>query len=224
MLTSVLLGLAIGAPTAYESAMADLERDRRSLALEYRRARTRAAKRAVLEKAEKTVLEALEQRLLPAWYGTPWAFGGRTDTPKEGAIACGTFVGTVLEDAGFVVNRIALGRLASEHIALVLTSERNLRRYRNRPVEAVERELIGWGRGLYMVGLDRHAGLAIVRADGTARFVHSSYYDPMSVVSEPLSGDNPFADSRYRVLARLLDADMMKKWLRATRFRVPRRS
>ena len=218
-----LLGLFLLA-TPYDTARADLETRRSALAVEWRTAETKPEKRAVLERARATVLGALEHELLPAWYGTPWAFGGHTNVPKKGAIACGTFVGTVLAHAGFEVERIPLGRLASEHIALVLTSERNLKRYSDRPVQAVERDLLKWGRGLYMVGLDRHAGLAIVRADGTVRFVHASYYEPMSVVSEPLAGNNPFADSRYRVLAKLLGPDMMKKWLTGARFRVRPRS
>ncbi len=155
---------------------------------------------------------------MPAWLGTPWTMGGRSKVPKEGTIACGTFVGTVLHHSGFRLNRIKLGRLASEHIALSLTHNRNLRRYSNRPAREVVDDVQRWGYGLYAVGLDTHAGLIFVNKAGQARFIHSSFYGAGTVVDEPLAGDNPFDFSRYRVVAKLLDDAMMKKWLLGRRF------
>ena len=195
-----------------------IEVRRNRLAKRFREARSKGERRRVLALARSTALSALRDQILPAWYGTAWAFSGRSDTPKQGAIACGTFVGTVLRDVGFRLNRIAMGRLASEHIALSLTTEARLRRYSDRPAIGVEREVQAWGPGLYMIGLDYHAGLVLVDAARKARFIHSSGYRVMSVVSESLTGDNPFALSRYRVVAKLLDDRMMTKWLRGARF------
>lgn len=75
-----------------------------------------------------------------------------------------------------------------------------------------------WGPGLYVVGLDDHAGLAVVDDAGRAHFIHASYYAPAEVKREPFSDHNPLADSKYRVFAKLLDDRMMARWLRGHRF------
>lgn len=205
----------------YATSKERLEKRRRTLARRYGRAGWEGRK-AVLAEARRTVLDAIWQDLFPAWYGTPWAYGGRTRTPGDGEIACGTFVATVLADAGFRLNRIRMGRLASEHIAKSLTGEANVRRYSNRPVSHIDRELLEWGPGLYVVGLDMHAGLIFVHPEYGARFVHSSYVGKSAVVSETLSGENPFAYSRYRVLAKLFDDQMMRRWIKGYRFKAQR--
>jgi hypothetical protein len=211
------LFLALAAGTTYDSARIGLEEQRIALASELRRAKKRRDKVEIYARARAAILTSLSTELLPAWYGTIWAFHGKTDTPRKGEIACGIFVATVLEHAGFRLNRIDIGRLASEHIALSLTAERNLRRFSDKPVEEVEREIVAWGPGLYAVGLDSHAGLALVDEAG-ARFIHSSVYAPGNVRSEPFAGNNPLAHSRYRVFAKLLDDEMIDRWLRGRAF------
>jgi hypothetical protein len=171
-----------------------------------------------LDTAGDTVLTALRDTLLPAWKGTPWAFSGLARQPGAQPIACGTYVATVLKDAGFQLDRVAMGRLASEHIALSLTTNENVRRYSDRPISEVQDELRTWGPGLYMVGMDYHAGLVVVHPDLRISFEHSSVYPPGTVVSEPIIGDNPLSHSRYRVVARLLDSAMMRRWLLGQRF------
>jgi len=219
MWSAVTLSLTLMVPSStYDSARARLEAERVELGSEFRKARTQVAKQKVIRRARVVLLESLTEEIVPAWLGTPWTMGGRSKIPKEGTIACGTFVGTVLHHSGFRLNRIRLGRLASEHIALSLTHNRNLRRYRNRPAQEVVDDVQRWGYGLYAVGLDTHAGLIFVNKAGKARFIHSSFYGAGTVVDEPLAGDNPFDFSRYRVVAKLLDDTMMKKWLLGRRF------
>jgi hypothetical protein len=79
-------------------------------------------------------------------------------------------------------------------------------------------EVVAWGPGLYMVGLDDHAALAIVDREGKPWLLHSSIVGTSAVVKEPLRGPNPFAASRYRVIARLLDRVMVRAWLEGRRF------
>lgn len=212
---SVALLLA-AAPPSYELARARLEEARIAYAVELERAKD---KDEVLDRASATLFQAISEELLPAWTGTPWAFHGTSATPGSGEIACGMFVGTILEHAGFRVDRIALGRLASERIALTLTGEHNLRRWRLVPVELVEREVSLWGEGLYMVGLDYHAAFIVVDSSARVSLVHSSYYWPGSVRSEPVTGNNPFRDSKYRVIAKLLDRRMVRKWILGRTFK-----
>src|ERR1043165_5518098 len=59
-------------------------------------------------------LRNITQEIFTYWYGTDWDFNGTTQTPKQGKIACGFFVTTVLRDAGFDLPRIAWAQLPSE--------------------------------------------------------------------------------------------------------------
>lgn len=206
------------ASSEYESTRAEVEAKRQELRQSFQRARTQRAKDRVLDEGSQFLFRAITEELAPHWYGTRWDFAGLTSKPKQGAIACGTFVATLLEHAGFRLDRVQMGRLASEHIALSLTREAQLRRYRSRPVDEVVQDVVSWGPGLYMVGLDNHAALALVDEAGTPWLLHSSYVGTSEVVKEPLGGPNPFSASRYRVVARLLDREMVKGWLLGSRF------
>src|SRR5579859_7168832 len=106
---SVLFALMILAqtppplPTAtpdYEVALEAFEARRVDLEKQYRRARG-PARVAVLESARTVVFASIRDTILPAWSGTPWDFYGTAERPREGTIACGYFVATVLRDAGF---------------------------------------------------------------------------------------------------------------------------
>ena len=73
-----MLLLATAAPRSdYEIHRDALERRRVALAARYRRA-PRAERRRLEDEAGALVLEQLSEQILPAWYGTPWAFHGTT--------------------------------------------------------------------------------------------------------------------------------------------------
>lgn len=197
----------------YDRERAQLELERRYLSDEIRRAQTPGERAELLSFARGRVLATLDRALIPAWEGTPWSFSGTSERPGEGSIACGFFVGTLLEHAGFRVDRLALGRLASEHIAKSLAGSRALRRYSDVEPEVVAADLLEMGPGLYAIGLDFHAAWARVTDDGQLWFIHSTVYGKGGVLIEPLLGDNPFFHSRYRVVAKLLGDRMMESWL-----------
>lgn len=170
-----------------------------------------AGRAALVDSARTYLFDRITLDLLPAWYGTPWDFNGITRTPRQGKIACGYFVNTVLLDAGFRLPRIKWSQLGAEAITVKLSDR--IKRFRDRPVSEVETYLRVEGDGLYKVGLDNHVGFIVVR-DGRARFVHSSYYQPETgVMSEPLEGNNPLAHSRYRIIGHLLGDEMMRAWI-----------
>jgi hypothetical protein len=196
----------------YGHLLDEIMEERGRYRTKYIAARTDADRKRIVCEARDHVYRTIVDRILPCWYGTAWEFNGSTDTPGVGAIACGTFVGTVLRDAGFNTDRIAQGRQPSEDIIKNFTSVKSIRRYSNAPVSRIETDLQAAGDGLYVVGLDIHAGLITVK-NGQARFVHSSYYPPQKVVSESLSGHNPFNDSKYRVTGRILEDEMIRKWI-----------
>ena len=211
------VGSASTSTSAYTERIEDLAARRRALATAYRRA-TDSGRSRILALARREVLNTITAELAPAWYGTPWRYSGRTDRPRDDAIACGTFVATLLRDAGFRLNRIALGRLASEHIAQSLTAKAHIRRYRNRPGDEVAADVEHWGEGLYVLGLDYHAALVHVDDRGHSSVIHSSYYEGR-VLAEPLRTELGFRLSRYRVVAKLLTDPMMRKWLKGETFK-----
>lgn len=208
-----MLALLLAASTAalpYDQLKRSIE-ERRS-AFQERYACADSAEQALLvDSARAYLIDRIALDLLPAWHGTRWDFNGTTRTPKQGAIACGYFVNTVLQDAGFRLPRIKWSQMAAEPI-MVKTCHA-IRRFRDRPVSDLEAYVREQGDGLYKVGLDHHVGF-IVKRGQSIRFVHSNYYRPeVGVMSEPLEGNNPLAHSSYRIVGKLLGDAMMRAWL-----------
>lgn len=158
---------------------------------------------------EKTIIEDL----FPCWMGTPWDFNGVSQKPGEGAIACGYFVSTILRDAGYRVERAKLGQQASQVIIKTMTTDDLIKITSNSSMENMVQVFRNRGDGLYIVGLDKHAGFVTVKGDKMS-FVHSSYYTPpLAVCAEPIQGKNPFADSAYRVIGKIPGEESVKRWI-----------
>src|SRR5262249_40669045 len=89
-------------------------------------------------------------------------------------------------------------------------------RYGNLSGEELEQRLVGLGDGLYVVGLNIHVGF--IGGDGShARFVHSSYRRPGTVVGEPVASSMAIALSRskgYWVSPLFKDDRIVEMWLR----------
>ena len=214
LLLFALITTAINAqtPATYQRDIRRLDAQRTALAQKL--VADSAARNHVLDSARTILRDALANKLLPSWYGTPWDFNGMTRIPGQGTLACGYFVNTVLLDAGFVLPRIRWSQLAAEPVILKLAPK--AKRFRDKSVGDVEKWLGEQGDGLYTVGLDNHVGF-ITRRNGTSRFGHSNYYHrDIGVMAEPLDGDNPFTHSRYRIIGKLLDDQMMEAWLQGT--------
>ncbi|MCL2178160.1 MAG: hypothetical protein FWC28_07685 [Proteobacteria bacterium] len=204
------------APVPYKTLLAHIASEQLRLQALYQQ--PRADKAAIIAKARQYILQRLVLDVFPAWYGTPWAFYGTSATPKQGAVACGYFVFGVLRDVGFKLPRAKLAQLPSETAIQHLVSPKQLKRFSKASLEQIGEHLSKHGHGLYLAGLDSHIGFVVYDEKG-ARFVHSSYYNPpLAVVSEPLEGPNPFYDSKYRVIAPLLDDTMLQRWLSGEAF------
>jgi hypothetical protein len=214
----LILSLAT-APSDYVTLKASIEEQR--TAYEQRYENADSAQRATLILEARTYLfDRITMDIIPSWYGTPWDFNGTTRTPGQWTIACGYFVNTVLQDAGFRLPRIKWSQQAAEPITLKLAG--TVKRFRDRPVSEVEAYVLAKGDGLYKVGLDSHVGFIVVR-NGVARFVHSNYYQrDIGVMSEPLVGNNPLAHSHYRILGHLLDDALMVDWITGRDLAMPR--
>lgn len=146
-----------------------------------------------------------------SWYNTPWTFHGHSQTPGEGSIACGYFVTTTLRDMGFNIPRIKWAQQASEYMIKKMTAD--IKRFQQKPMKDVVDYINTKGDGLYIVGLDSHVGY-IYNLEGKMSFVHANYYQPqIGVMSEPLIGRNPLNDSKYRVIGKIFDREMVQNWI-----------
>jgi hypothetical protein len=194
-------------PVTYTELKASIVQHRAELGAAYGRS---IRKDTVITTARAYLLAAIDAQF-EHWKGTPWDFNGTTRTPGEGTIACGYFVTTVLQDAGFDLPRYKWAQLAAE--PMIRKVAPTGKAFSNVPVATVEAWLMQQGEGLYAVGLDSHVGFIHVKG-GEVRFVHSNYYQrEIGVMAEPLDGRNPLADSHYRYIGKLLDDDMVKRWL-----------
>ena len=191
---------------------------------EARRARlaarwARGGDRAALVRPTAQAIQAQVRRVASRWLGTRWGLGApQTRTPGEGKINCGTFVGTVLRDAGFVVDVDHLQRQPSQLIIASFVGARRVRKWSNASMERFLADLRRMGPGLYIIGLDFHVGLLLQSGD-EVRFVHASYLTK-TVVDEPAAAARPIADSKYRVVGKLLDRGNLRDWLEGNRIRV----
>jgi len=173
------------------------------------------SKGSVINEAQLFLLSDIN-KYFEAWYGTPWDFNGHTRTPRNGKIACGYFITTVLHDMGFRIPRIKWAQLGAEGIIKKMTTD--IKRFRNAPMTDIVMYIKAKGEGLYIVGLDCHVGFVYYTQDKMA-FVHSNYYrKDRGVMSEPLIGRNPLNDSKYRIIGKILDKEMTRKWILNTTF------
>jgi len=201
-------------PKAYAVLTKDLERGRKGMAERHRKART-AAERAAVEAEARSVLETALPAMMHCWLGTPWDFNGTAKGPGKGKIACGYFVATVLQDAGFRVDRYQLAQQASGNImrsflakeACVLSVGEDYQAFASR-VEKHE-------PGVYVVGLDTHVAFLVVGSDGF-RFIHSSGSRPWCVVDEGRAEAGVLQRSSWRMLGNLTaDSTVLRRWLKA---------
>jgi len=176
-----------------------------------------AKQRDLVREAQVYLTAIISDSLFSHWYGTPWNFNGTTRVPKQGAIACGYFVTAILGDAGFRIPRVKWAQSASELVIVRIAS--NVQRFRNQPVSKLIDYLSNQGDGLYIVGLDNHVGF-ISKSGSNYRFIHSNYYRPeIGVMAELLEGQNPLNDSRYRIVGKILDAEMTRNWINGVEYK-----
>lgn len=194
----------------YADLILSVEKQRVAFQKEYQEA-DESDQIAIEEEAASYLLEKITHDFFDQWYGTEWDFNGTTRTPRQGKIACGYFITTVLSDAGFKIPRVKWAQQASEYYITRMTSE--VKRFSNQTPEYMKNYFLKNTDGLYVVGLDSHVGFVYKTGDEVT-FTHASYYDPkIGVQTERLDGDNPFAKSAYRVVGRILNREMVRKWI-----------
>lgn len=162
---------------------------------------------------QDSIVIKIVKDIIPYWYGTPWEFYGTTEKPKQGGIACGYFVTTILKHAGYNIEKNKLAQQASELIIKSLVSEKYIKRFSYTPIEKFVNSVKEMGEGLYIVGLDIHVGFIYVN-NQDVYFIHSSYIEPRCVVKEIAVESKILASSEYRVIGKIsADPDLTEKWL-----------
>lgn len=200
-------------PQHYDRLLTKIESERVDLAQRYQQATSAAEQAPIVAQARDLLIRSIYNGIFPSWYGTRWDFNGTTEVPRQGKIACGYFVSTVLRDAGWRVQRTRLAQQASENIILSLTTEPHIKRFRRIPIADFVKTVKDWGPGIYVVGLDIHIGF-IVNDGDEVYFVHSSYVDPFMVVKETALDSKILQTSAYRVLGRITaDDEFIQSWL-----------
>ncbi len=200
---------------SYQTKLKLIEAERLKLANLYRNS---VNKNDALEKTRTLLISSIDQNIFPYWYGTDWDFYGTTQIPKEGKIACGYFVTTVLRDVGVKLNRVSLAQQASENIIKSLTTESFINRFRNVAIDKFVEEISKLGEGLYIVGLDNHVGF-ILNDGNKVYFVHSSYVEPSKVIKEIALTSPILSSSKYRIVGKIsADDSFLRKWLNQSNF------
>jgi hypothetical protein len=200
-------------PQHYDDLLTKVESDRVKLASRYQQATSEAERVWIVAQARETVIRSIYTKIFSNWYGTGWDFNGTTEVPRQGKIACGYFVSTVLRDAGWRVQRARLAQQASENIIMSLTGEPYIKRFRHVAIGDFVKTVKEWGAGIYVVGLDIHTGF-IVNDGDEVYFVHSSYVEPFAVVKEMALDSKILQSSEYRVLGKITaDEGLIAKWL-----------
>ncbi len=134
------------------------------------------------------------------WIGTPYDFYGCPKDPQNGGIACGHFVGRVMEEVGMPYSSIKMGQQPAENIIKNLCSPETISRFSDVPYSKFKEAVISNGEGMYIVGLDCHVGFLHVHKRDVS-FIHSG--PSAGVVAESPPTSSLLTQSRYRVIGRL---------------------
>jgi hypothetical protein len=211
------LNIRLSPKGTYTSAKRSITVKKEAIARNY----GRYSRNGTLYTVAKTALEdGIINGLIPFWYGTEWDFYGYTSVPKQGKIACGYFVSTVLQHGGFILNRYTLAQQGGYNEARSIQTSDSVQIYRSGFDDFVQAFKKNNEEGLYFVGLDCHVGFLLYRA-GELLFIHSSYVDPLCVVIEKAAVSPTFnATSAYTVASLSTNKVLIDKWIHGTRIAI----
>lgn len=205
--------------TLYTRMCRNLARERKALGKRWESATSKAKKDAVLGEARTLLLSRLSDSLFVCWYGTGWDFNGTSTCPRQGNIACGYFVTTLLKHAGFDINRTHLAQVASSEMIKAFCPPEKIKIITNNQTKKLFDHIKSKPDGIFIVGLDNHTGF-IVKEGADIDFVHSNYLsDVDKVVREPLEESEIIKTNGYFMVGDLSHSDAtMEKWINGKKF------
>ena len=193
----------------YPITLSTIENKRTVFATAYQEAVSQQQKSKIISQARIYLEKMMVADVFPAWYGNPWTFNGDASQPFEGTVACGSFVENTLVNTGFRLDQ-RLSAQPSETIIKNLLTSNNVKRFSNVPMDDFIGSVKANGDGLYVVGLDTHVGYLNV-ANGEVDFIHSHGY--LFVMSEAAKRSITLRNSKYKVIGKLFDDELVEKWL-----------
>lgn len=168
---------------------------------------------SVLLASGKYLQQLIYTDLFNYWKGTPWNFYGTSTIPGKGAIACGYFVTTLLQDAGVKLGRVKLAETYSEDMIKSLVTKEHISKYVPLNLEKFIRNITKVESAVYIVGLDNHTGFIVVE-NHEAWFIHSSFVGCSCVAKEKATESGILQRNRYLVAGCLTgDTVFLKKWM-----------
>ncbi len=215
----VVLGIFSGSAKAetgqnYSDSIEAIAKRRGVLAKEWRVNPSARLQNAI----ESEIISSVEE-LFGYWLGTTWALGApQTTTPQSGKINCGTFVGRILHDSGFVVKVKKLQRQPSQLIIKSFVGRGRIRKFSNAKMDKFLLSVREMGPGLFIIGLDFHVGF-LLQTEIDLRFIHASF-ETGTVVNEDAATAMPITSSGYKVVGKILSPRNVRNWLSGERIKV----
>lgn len=192
---------------SYAAAVEKIEERRSNLAKRWNNSRDKD-----VEADAHALLLASVEELSGYWLGTRWALGApQTTQPQIGKVNCGTFVGRILNDAGFRVHVKKLQRQPSQLIIKSFVGGKRVRKFSRASMKKFLAAVREMGPGLYIIGLDFHVGF-LLQTEDDLRFIHASF-ETETVVNESAAEANPIKSSQYRVVGKILSTGNIRSWL-----------
>ena len=172
-----------------------------------------------IDSVKKTFNDRLANHIIPFWYGTAWSFGGHTEEPGKGNIACGYFISTTLRDMGLKLNRFKLAQKSPIDEAMAISCGEKVTTIEHEHAEGALKEIKKILReGIYFIGFDTgHVGF-LVKKDRGISLIHSNYLLPISVCVEPLETARIFKSfTKFHLVNISHNETLIRKWLNGER-------
>jgi len=151
--------------------------------------------------------------LFQHWKGTPWDYNGTTTIPKQGNIACGYFVTTLLSHMGVQLNRRQLSTCASSEMMRKLVPGRPLINLSGLSYSGFCDSLKKYDAGVFIIGLDYHTGIIVVDSTN-AWFIHSYFAQNVGVIKEVIELSPALQSSKTKWLMPLTaDKGFIQRWI-----------
>ena len=198
---------------SYEELLKEIEESRKLFWIKYIHADTPAKKECV-DEVKKFWINTITNDLYNEWKNTPWDYNGTTVKPRQGSIACGFFVVTILQDMGLKVNRTNLSVCPSSQMMKSLVPLQQLKNISYLSYSSFNEKLKEYGSGVYIIGLDFHTGFIV--NDGKENwFIHSNYIGRAGVTKETVLNSDALKSSKTRWVVSLTDdKDFLQRWMK----------
>ncbi len=163
--------------------------------------------------SEKQALffNAITHSMPKYWIGTDWDFNGTTRTPKEGSVACGYLVTTILEDLGFSIHRIRLAQQVSSKMIKQLSAPNSVNTYSS--IVKMKASILenGLENDVYIIGLDNHTGF-LVREGEEIYFFHSDYLKDEVVYENIDTSKNLRTSKSFMIGSLMQNKTLFENW------------